>query len=272
MRGLILSPIQGQADHTGHRAVFEGSAGRVDPAHAVLPSDPSSPARLVQRQAIDAPLSAQDVERPATGQNLQVPHRPGKLVHRLDVGEAEHGTGCFQTRSSNAPRRPLGTARGPASPPAPSPNRPPGPGTRDPAPRRSRSAAGPRGRRRRPAPSRWTGRSPPRGSARGACPPSGPRAGRSPPSSRRAARGRPWRAPAARGAWGERRRLRAGAGAPYGRPRRGPASAVKRSEGAGGGAPAGGRSASQGRSRPWGLGWGTGGHAAAVRLVDRVVQ
>lgn len=165
-------------------SVGGGRAGPLGPPQAVPPSKPSSPPRLVQRQAIDAPSGAQDVDRPAQGQNLQVPHLTRKRVHRLDTGrQSTTRTRFFRTNSSNTPApwddpEPRLSALGPA-PRSPAGQARPG---------RSRSAASAPGRTRRPAPSRWTGRSPPRGIARGACPPPGPRVGgRSPPSSPRAA-------------------------------------------------------------------------------------
>lgn len=181
--GLVRAPSELSPAASGSYSVGGSRAGPLGPPQAVPPSKPFSPSRLVQRQAIDAPPGAQDVERPAQGQDLQVPHLTRKRVHRLDVGETEHRTDSFLPNKLLQRVGPSGRSGAPPlrTRPRAAPGDPP-------RPRRSRSAVSAPGRTRRPAPSRWTGRSPPRGTARGACPPPGPRVGgRSPPSSPRAA-------------------------------------------------------------------------------------
>lgn len=71
-----------------------------------------SPVLGVQRQTVDASPCTQDVESPADGQELQVPHLVGKLVHRLGARRARSGEG---TRGPGSPRN--GAARPPARPP-----------------------------------------------------------------------------------------------------------------------------------------------------------
>lgn len=239
----VTSPSKGMSASTWERAVWAQPK-------AVPASDQASPGRLVQRQAIDAALGAQDIEHLVKGQELQVPHLTGKLVHSLDDrGEGQcwvRGVGAQvkqRTNSSNAPAARTSTPDpGPSRTPDPSRPSPPSPRPPVPAPPRcarcSRSAAALPGRRHRPALSQWTGRSPPRGTAREACPPPGPRAGsRSPPGIRPAAWGRPsWDRPGARPLAGARPRG-AGAGgrgpALYGRLGRSAASAVRRGRGRG---------------------------------------
>lgn len=127
-----------------------------------------SPALGVQRQTVDASPCTQDVESPADGQELQVPHLVGKLVHRLGARRARSGEG---TRGPGSPRN------GAARPPAP----------------RSPSASLPPGRTHRRTRALWTERSPPHDAAHAACPPPGLRAGsRSRTGSAHARKRPPW--------------------------------------------------------------------------------
>ena len=73
----VTSPSEDMSASTRERSVCTQPK-------AVPASDQASPGRLVQRQAIDAAPGAQDIEHLAKGQELQVPHLTGKLVHGLD--------------------------------------------------------------------------------------------------------------------------------------------------------------------------------------------